>query len=407
MSNSSCGRRRTAGALLLGALAIALVRVAPLGAQELADWYPGTLRFGTGLINTPVAWVAPGMGAFWLTASGTTISGPKGADLTLEELMNTNIALDSHWFGRVSLGLSGYSQDPQWGFFGQALLLRDNELSVLPALAVGVRNVGKYRREDRLLVAYDRNGLAPYASGFETSPTVYAVATKSAVLGGARASFSVGYGNGLFSDDGGLGAAYNRRGQVAKGLFFGSRVLFNPAPATNVTVMAENDGWDWNAGVVASWHGVSLGLYGTELEEGGKSPDKGPLYGVYNYAKFNVSLGYSTSIGRFGSGLLLRTRVSDLEREQQRLRTEIGLRERRIASLEASLREAQAGELAQVLRRREELEAQLQAERDAIRRAEERLRQLQQGQQPTTPPSTTPPSTTPPSPPPGSPPGSR
>jgi chromosome segregation ATPase len=92
----------------------------------------------------------------------------------------------------------------------------------------------------------------------------------------------------------------------------------------------------------------------------------------------------------------LRTRVTELTREQYRLRAEIANRERRIRALEVALRRAQAGELADIARRREELERQIQEEREAIRRAEERLQNVEQ-RPPTPPPSTTPPNNAAPS----------
>jgi hypothetical protein len=78
--------------------------------------------------------------------------------------------------------------------------------------------------------------------------------------------------------------------------------------------------------------------------------------------------------------------VTELTREQYRLRAEIANRERRISALEVALRRAQAGELADIARRREELERQIQEERDAIRRAEERLQNIERRPPPTTPP---------------------
>jgi chromosome segregation ATPase len=103
---------------------------------------------------------------------------------------------------------------------------------------------------------------------------------------------------------------------------------------------------------------------------------------VYNYTKVNVSLGYSANVFDIARGVVLRTRVGELEREQARLRAELESRERRVAALEQDLRVAQAGELAQVAKQRQELEAQIQAEREAIKRAEERLRALQSPDQP-------------------------
>jgi len=156
----------------------------------------------------------------------------------------------------------------------------------------------------------------------------------------------------------------------------------HPTQNTRIDFLAENNGWDWNAGVVASWRGISLGVYATELEEGSKSPSKGPLYNVYNYTKVNVSLGYSANVFDIARGVVLRTRVGELEREQARLRAELESRERRVAKLEEDLRVAQAGELAEVAKQRQQLESQIQAEREAIKRAEERLRALQTPQQP-------------------------
>ena len=90
--------------------------------------------------------------------------------------------------------------------------------------------------------------------------------------------------------------------------------------------------------------------------------------------------------------MLLRTRITALAREEQRLRFEISNRERRIRVLEVALRRAQAGELADIEKRRRELESEVSAEREAIRQANERLRQIEQGQRnPPPPPSQNPP----------------
>ena len=396
---------RSARAPLRGALVASLALVPALAAQQ-RDPYPATLQFGTGLINIPVAWVSPRNADVWVQTSGKVITHfEPEAEMNFATRWNTNASIDTHWLGIFSVGASAYSQNPEWGLFGQALVLRPNQLGVNPGIAIGVRNVGKYDREDRLLVAHDialdpsdssyKEVEAFYARGFKTMPTIYGVATQQFSLASWGASVSVGYGNGLFSDDGGLGASYNTKGQIAKGLFLGARVAGHPTPNTTLSILAENDGWDWNAGIVGDWRGVTLGLYGTELEEGSKDLSKCPIQAlcrVYNYRKLNVSLGYSGNIIDISRGVLLRTRITDLEREQQRLRQEIAARERRIRGLEVTLREAQAGELREIARRRTELEAQIQQERDAIRRAMERLEQLERGQRPpTTPPATPPP----------------
>jgi hypothetical protein len=410
------------GVATLGGVMTALCVGTSAFAQR--DPYNATIHWGTGLINIPVAWVSPTSADAWVNIAGKQIIYyPNAGALNFYSRWNTNIALDTHWWGRASIGASAYSQNPEYGFFGQLLLLRGTELPFLPAVAFGARNIGPYKHEDRFLIAHDlqlgTDGKYHHVTGllyrnFDTSPTLYGVATKeialSSVFGRLPAStmsFSLGWGNGIFKDDGGLGKWYNDRGTIAKGLFLGARFVNHPSLNSTVTLLLENDGWDYNAGLLYDWRGLSAAFYLTELEEGTSRcrPASNCSY-IYNYMKPNVTFGYNGNIIDISRGVILRTRITELTREQQRLRLEIAERERRIRGLEVSLRKAQAGELATIERRRRELEESLRQEREAIQRAEQRLRDIQEGRaqpgQPTTPPSgqpTTPPSgqTTPPS----------
>lgn len=408
---------RLRAAPVIGALAAITVLAASAAAQDNAPaydaypTYPATLDFGTGLINIPVAWVSPRSSDLWLNTSAKEIpSAANPSQMNTMSRWNTNIAFDSHWLGLFSVGFSAYSQNPDWGFFGQALLHRQGVASYLPSLAVGVRNVGPYNHEDRFLIGEDislgpdstyRRSVAQQFQKFHTAGTLYGVATEEIPLnaGSSSLGLTVGYGDGLFSQDGGLGSYYNRRGTIAKGLFLGARFAAHPTANTMLTVMGENDGFDYNAGVALDWRGITFGVYGTELEEGGGRSAAGGY--IYNYTKMNVSLGYRGNAVDIGRGILLRTRISALTREQEQLRYEIAVRNRRIAGLQVALHEAQAGELATIQQRRSELQRQIDEERDAVQRAQQRLDDLarRQGQTPpaTTPPSATPPSTTPPS----------
>jgi hypothetical protein len=266
-----------------------------------------------------------------------------------------------------------------------------------------VRNIGKYEHEDRFMVGHDivltDSGYietigADYV-GFKTNLTLYGVATKEIPFGapgangGSSMSFSLGFGNGLFSDDGGLGERYNKSGTIVKGMFLGGRFSMHPSLNTTFQFMIENDGWDYNTGVIYDWRGLSAGLYLTELEEGAREKNS---TSIYNFRKTNFTLGYSGNIIDISRGVILRTRITELTREMNRLRLEITQRERRIAGLEVTLRRAQAGELADIAKRRQELESQVQAERDAIRAAQQRLEELERNQQrpPATPPATPP-----------------
>ena len=390
-------------ASLTCALAATVFGAARAEAQQ-QDPYHATLYFGTGLVNTPVAWVSPRSYDAFFNISGKNLpSFPDPGKQSFASLWNTNVALDVHLFGRVSVGAVAYSQNPDIGFFAQGLLLKDQANSPIPGIAVGVRNLGGGKHQDRFFIAHDitYNGAGydesfdPRYANFSTSPSFYGVVSKQVGLGaltanmpGATAGFSIGYGNGVFSDDGELGENYNSKGTLVEGLFFGGRVTTHPTLNTSLEFMAENDGFDFNVGILGDWRGLSLGLYGTELEEGGKD-DTG--FNVYNYTKFNVALGYSGNIIDISRGVLLRARITELTREQQRLRMEIANRERRIRGLEVALRRAQAGELAGIEQRRRQIDEELQAERRAIEEANRRLEELMRRPPATTPPPTNPP----------------
>ena len=390
-------------ATLTCALAATAVAAARVDAQQ-SDPYHATLYQGTGLVTIPVAWVSPTSFDAWFAISGKNLPsydvGTGQSKQGFASLWNTNVALDVHMFGRASVGVSAYDQNIDYGFFGQVLLLQDKMGTPLPGVAVGVRNLGPGKHQDRFYVAHDielQNGkyvkfFDTRYSNFSTAPSVYGVVTKQFSIGamestgGSQLGLTLGYGNGVFSEDGGLGKAYNDRGTIAKGLFLGGRYSMHPSLNTTLDFMAENDGFDYNTGVVYDWRGLSAGLYATEVEEGGR---KNTGYGLYNYTKFNISLGYSGNIIDISRGVLLRTRITELTREQQRLNAEIEARGRRIKGLEVALRKAQAGELAGMAARRAELEKSVQEEREAIQRAEERLRSIQQNPSaPTTPPAT-------------------
>lgn len=404
-------RKRPRGTAWL-MVACAMSATAPAAGAQQVDPYAQTLQFGAGYINTPAAWVSRRTADSWFTLSAKDL--PSFGDPSKNSLasrLNTNLALDTHWGGRVSIGASLYSQNPEWGAFGQALLIRDGDLGFLPALAIGARNIGRYKHEDRFLighdVALDSAGTYDEVVGkrylsFKTSPTLYAVMTKDIPLsdysagGRTSMSLSVGYGNGLFREDGGLGDQYNNSGTLARGLFLGSRFVFHPSANSSLTLLAENDAWDWNAGLVAEWRGVTIGLYGTELEAGGRDGEA-EGFNVYNYTKFNFSVGYSGNVRDISRGVVLRSRITELTREQGRLRAEVASRERRIKRLEGELASARQGELARLESRRQQLETQVQAERDAIKRATDRLKELEQSggrppaAKPTTPPTSPPP----------------
>jgi hypothetical protein len=367
---------RSGVTLVVGALAMSIAGVRGAAAQDSSSApgipsYPVTLRYGTGLIDIPTAWVSPTNGDIWISASGTDIPAcTSPCNLSTSEKWNTNLTIDTHWMHLFSVGFSLYSNNPEWGFFGQVLALKEDPSTWRPNIAIGFRNLGPYTHEDRLLIGHDvaidsGGGTTPinpaWSQGFKTAPTFYGVVTKDWTAGSTGTfGATLGYGTGIFSDNGGLGTNYNDKGTIVKGLFLGARYAFRPSENTALNFMLENNGWDWNAGVVGAWRGIFLSFAASELEEGSMSPSKGSLYTVYNYTKFNVALGFSTNLFLASKGQVVRAEVSELQREQASLNAEIAQREQKIASLEVQLQKAQAGELAEVSKRREQLDAQLQ-----------------------------------------------
>jgi two-component sensor histidine kinase len=365
---------------------------ASAAATAAAEWYPATLDFGPGLVTIPVAWISPSSSDFWISYGAMHMDGPPSGFGTPSH-WNGNVAIDTHWAQRFDVGLSVYSNNPEWGFFGQVLAVRDGEfVSFMPGIAIGARNLGPFPHEERFLigtdVAADTGGQTheetpSYFKGFKTAPTLYAVATKTIPINTkalSSVSLTIGGGDGLFSDNGGLGAAYDKSGTVVRGMFFGARTVTHPTTNTLVSLVAENDGWDWNAGVVGAWRGLSAALYVQELDKGG--PVNAASLDLYNYRKVDIALGYSGNLHDVINGHVLRTQITQLQREEQTLRAEISHRQKYIVQLETRLTQLQQGEFGDVAKQRQELEQELQAERDAIERANQRLKQLQGGQSP-------------------------
>ncbi len=352
------------------------------------DPYPASLDFGTGLIDIPVAWVSPNSSDFWLSYGAKRIPSARVLTGSAFSYWNGNMAIDTHWLNRFDAGVSVYSNNPEWGLFGQLVLLHDGDLaSFLPAIAIGARNVGPDTHEERFLIGTDvtvdslghQHETTPfYFKGFHTSPTLYGVATKTIAFHTAALSsisLTLGGGDGLFSQDGGLGADYSRSGTVVRGMFFGARTVSHPTTNTTISLVGENNGFDYNAGVVGGWRGLSLGIYGSELQY--SSNRSAPSLDIYNYRKWNVSFSYSGNFREVGHGHWLRTQISELQREQQILRADIVQRQETIDRLQVRLGKLQGGDLGDVSKERQRIEQELEAERQAIQRANERLKQLQ------------------------------
>ncbi len=396
-------RRRVTFALAFAALGS---YVGTAGAQQS---YPQTLYWGAGLIDIPVAWVSPLSGDFALNYSGKSFRKDPGLPkINYNDRLNSQLTFSVSLYGRAEIGIAAYSSNPEWGAFGQAVVLSEEDfrnqpglMRFVPSLAVGIRNVGPYSKIDRFGVGYSLfpgNNVDPnyqhvpdtLHQNFNTSNTIYGVATKSFSLADLRRTFpdvnlslSLGYGNGLFSDDGRLGSAYATH--KTGGLFGGVKVDMSPAPNTLLSLMAENNAWDYNIGASLDYRGLRAGVYLTEIAGGSGTPTTAPQV-LYGYSKVAFTLGWQSNVFALLHGDILRNRVAQLDRERASLLAQIEQRQQRIASLQQEINRYEAQNLLELETRRAATEAQLKAEQDALRRLEERLNRIDRTTPPATPP---------------------
>jgi len=401
---------------------VALIAAAPVGAQQE---YPATLYWGTGLIDIPTAWVAPLTGDFFINYSGKRFEpDPTKQKINYSNSLNSQLVFSASAWGRLEAGYAAFSSNPEWGFFGKAMLLREDDYRDrvglsrwMPSLAVGIRNVGPYDKIDRFGIGY---ALIPPPSGdpdftheadslhrnLKTSNSFYGVATKGFSLAEIRPSWpdinlsiTAGYGNGLFSDDGEIvGYGTHNRG----GLFYGLKTDFSPAPNITLSLMAEDNSWDYNVGASVVYRGLRAGLYLTEIGAGSAEPDPTDIGEslMYGYQKFAFTLGWQSNLYALLRGEFLQSRAALLERQRQALLAEIAERQQRIAALELEINRYEAQNLLELEQRRVQAEEELRLEREALKRLEDRLRRIEQiaPPPPTNPPPRTPPPGSPPPP---------
>jgi hypothetical protein len=399
--------RRGRGIALVAALGVAPLSVAP-AQQE----FPQTLYWGSGLIDIPVAWAPPLTGDFALSYSGKRFRpDPIATKLDYSDRLNSQLTFSTAVFGRLEGGVAFYSSNPEYGFFVRGVLVREEDLAArggllrwLPAVAVGARNLGKYSHIDRFGVGYQLLPPTPQDpdashvpdslhQNFDTAPTLYAVGTKSLTLNELREgwpdvglSLTLGVGNGLFSDDGGLGSAYAKN--ATGGVFYGATVDFAATPDLRFTLLAENNAWDFNVGASAAYRGIRAGIHVTELGAGSGSGRVGPpgSQAFYNYRKVAFTVGWQSNVLALLRGDFLQRRADRLAQERSDLLAAIGDRQRRVAVLELELDRYEAQNLLELEQRRAAAEVQLRQEREALRRLEDRLKRVEQ-QRGTTPPS--------------------
>ena len=406
--------------LAVSAAALAVIAALTLGAARVSaqQTYPQTLYWGAGLIDIPVAWVAPVSGDFAISFSGNSFnSSPATPQVAEVPSMNTNGAFSLSFWGRIEIGIALYSSDPEWGAFANGLIIDEEKFRAksgashwIPSLAVGLRNVGPYTHIDRYTFGYSLYPAPPGGNSgtvvkdpdslhqnFKTAMTVYGVLTKSFALhelnnnwGKTNFSVSLGYGNGLFSDDGGLGKAYSN--QKTGGIFGGVKVDFYPSERSILSFMLEQNAWAWNLGGSYDYRGLRIGLYYLNMFPG--AADTGAAAHLYNYSKFGFSLSWQSNVLGVVHGDFLQQQEQQLQAEVASMQKEIAARQQRIAGLELEIQRYEAQNLLEIEQRRAAAEQALKQEKDALQQLEDRLQRLEQNA-PTPPPPPPPPSAPP------------
>ena len=279
-------------ALILLSLALAV----PPGAAQRVGTMPATLRYGSGLIDIPVALGAspPGLHRHVLgvrdrrpprpsfrTARDRTI--PSGGSFD-RWFSDGSIALGL--FGRVELGatLQHFADRDHggriYGAFGRWVLLRPARRGI--GLAAGFRHVtspsfgdgesGDLQPNRLGYPDWRVNRSAPGAEGFSGNFSPYVVGTLVFPGFAGSAPYDVtlhaGWGGGLFRA--GRDLEFYRETDSG-GVFAGAAVHFGLGDRRLLNLMAEFNGFDANAGVQIDLGGIRVGGFALGLQYDGET----------------------------------------------------------------------------------------------------------------------------------------
>lgn len=361
-------RRAAAGVLAVSALAT----TATSALAQRASFVP-TLFWESGLIDTPAAWVSPLGSDLSLHVMRVARDSGIAPGLQISGEPNYNFSLSTSLWGRAEVGASIYTSGMKAGLFAKGILwdqldgtFRTGLYYWMPSVAVGIRNVGSEEGLTRW------GELAPEGTKFTT--TLYAVATRTVVLGaavekGARAksqlTLNAGVGSGWFADDAGLGSVYGAKG--TGGVFAGAKVDVETSRFSNLSLMLEHNGWDVNLGAVYEVRGLRVGAHLLELGAGDATPTS------WAHRRVAISAGWQTNLLALVRGNKMEARVNEIERERDQLMTEIRAGQARVQGLEAQLRTVEGATEADRRAQRDLIEQKLREEQEALRRLQERL----------------------------------
>lgn len=244
---------------------------------------PSSLRYGSGLLDIPVASVLPHLAVvgtysgFWLSSDRVIVLDRDGEELhrgARYRKWNSDGSFAVGLFDRVELGATIQHYDSEEN--GGDMLGGFARVSLLPAsvdrgdLAVGARYVSSPSYGDRYRLGdlqpgrlghpdYRLVGDAAAYEAFSTNLSPYVVATARAVRSEHfNATLTAGWGAGMFSA-GGDRDFY--AGTGSGGLFGGAGLHRSLGGGRVLHAMAEFNGFDVNAGVQVDAGGVRVGAF--------------------------------------------------------------------------------------------------------------------------------------------------
>ena len=294
---------RTGAAARIGAVGLGFALFVP-GASSQSSKMPSTLRYGSGLIDVPVASVLPHLAVsgtysgFGLSVSDRLVVNRAG-DVILTDgvferwLADGSIALGLFDMAEVGVTIQHYDDETEGG----NILGGFARLSVLPAsvqgfdLAVGARYVTSPTfapsdleyRPNRLGYPDARVRNLDTKTEFAANLTPYAVAT--AHMPGIDAGFlpdhditlTLGWGGGLF----GAGSDVEWYGDAeSDGVFAGSAIHVGLGSDRLLALMAEFNGFDVNAGLQLDMGGIRVGAFALGLNYDDYSTFRSRKFGV-------------------------------------------------------------------------------------------------------------------------------
>lgn len=285
---------------------LAFAFLVPPGAAQTVGTLPATLRYGSGLIDIPVALVLPHL-AFMATYSGF---GASAAETVVPDSPGQTIPAGGRferWFsdGSLALGLfdrvevgatlQHYADRDHggriYGAFGRFALLRPRARGL--GLAAGFRYVtspsfGDDVQPNRLgypdwRVTRSAPGAEDFGGNF--SPYVVGSLVFPGFAGSAPydVTLHAGWGGGLFQA--GRDLEFYRE-TSSGGVFAGAAVHFGLGDRRLLNLMAEFNGFDANAGVQIDLGGIRVGAFALGLQYDGKTTFRSRKFGVLGSVAF-------------------------------------------------------------------------------------------------------------------------